>query len=98
MGQGSIKSRRIWRTTGTIKEGQLTGIEKQLGERRKQLALLEAPVGVASSKQVAKAKRVINSNKVRVEEETRKEAKGKKIQELKRQAGERRGKRMKRKP
>ena len=29
------KAARIWRTTGTNKEGQLTGIEKQLEEMRK---------------------------------------------------------------
>ena len=46
-------------------------------------------MGVASPKQEAEAKRVINSNKVRVEEEKREEMEGRKIKEIKKQAEER---------
>ena len=49
-----------------------------------QLALLVAAMRAALPKQEAEAKRVINSNKARVDEEKRKEAEGKKIKELKR--------------
>ena len=86
------KAARIWRTTGVSKEGQLAGIKKQLEEVRKQLALLVVAMGTASPKQEAEAKRIINLNKVRVEEEKRKEAEGKKIQDRKRQVEERRKK------
>ena len=68
------------------------GIEQQLEEVKKQLALLAAAMGAASSKQEVEAKRVINSNKVRVEEEKRKEVEGKTIKEIKRQAEERKKK------
>ena len=83
------KAERIWRTMGASKVGQLAGIEKQLEEIKKQLALLAAAMGAALSKQEAEAKRVINSNKVRVEEEKSKEAEGKKIKEMRRQAEKR---------
>ena len=86
------KRERIWRPTGTSKKGQLAGIKKQLEKVRKQLALLAAAMGVASPKQEAEAKRVINSNKVMVEEEKRKEAEGKKIKEMKKEAKERKKK------
>ena len=86
------KAESIWRTTGASKEGQLMGIEKQLEEVRQQLALLAAAMGAASPKQEAEAKRVINSNKARVEEEKRKEAEGRKIKQMKRQAEERKKK------
>ena len=88
----ATKAERIWRTTGASKEGQLTGIEKQLEEMKKQLALLAAALGAASPKQEAEAKRVINSNKARIEEEKRKEAEGKKIKELRKEAEERKKK------
>ena len=61
------KAERIWRTTEASKDGQLAGMEKQLEEMRKQLALLSAAIGAASPKQEVEAKRVINSNKARVE-------------------------------
>lgn len=83
------KGDSIWRMTGATKEGQLAGIEKQLEEVQKQLALLTAAMGAASAKQEAEAKRVINLIKARVDEEKRKEAEGKKIKEMKRQAEER---------
>ena len=73
------KAEGIRRTTGASKEGQLSGIQKQLEEVKKQLALLAAAMGAASPKQEAEAKRVIKSNKERVEEDKRKEAEGKKI-------------------
>ena len=86
------KAERIWRTTEASKEGQLVGIKKQLDEVKKQLALLAVAMEAASSKQEAEAKRVINSNKARIEEEKRKESESKKIKEMKRQAEERRKK------
>ena len=86
------KAERIWRTTVASKEGQLSGIEKQPEQVKRQLALLTAAMGAASPKQEEEAKRVINSNKARVEEEKRKEAEGKKIKEIKRQAEERKKK------
>ena len=46
----------------------------------------------ASPKQEAEAKRVINTNKAKVAEATRKEVEGKKIKEIKRQVEERRKK------
>ena len=64
----------------------MEGIKKQLQKVRKQLALRAVAMGAASSKQEAEAKKVINSNKARVEEEKRKEAKRKNIKEMKRQA------------
>ena len=86
------KAERIWRTTGASKKGQVLGIEKQLEEVNKQLALLAMAMEAASPKQEAAAKRAINSNKARVEEEKSKEAEGRKIKEIKRQAEERRKK------
>ena len=56
---------------------------------RKQFALLAVAIGAASLKQEAEAKRLINSNKARVEEEKRKEVEGKKIKKMKRQEEER---------
>ena len=70
----------------------MAGIEKQLEKIKKQLALLAAVMGAASPKQEAEAKRVINSNKARAEEENRKEGEGKKIKEMKKQVEERRNK------
>ena len=78
--------------TGVSKEGQLAGIEKQLEEVKKQLALLAAAMRAVLHKQEAETKRVINSNTARVEEKKRKEAAGKKIKEIKRQAEERKKK------
>ena len=49
------------------------------------MALLALAMGAASPIQKAEAKRIINSNKSRVEEEKRKEMEGKKIKERKRQ-------------
>lgn len=83
---------RIWRTIGTSKEGQLAGIEKQLEEVRKQLALVAAVIEAASPKQDAEANRVINSNKVKVEEENSKKAEGKKIKEILKQTQKRKKK------
>lgn len=83
---------RIGRTTGARKEGQLAGIKRQLEEVRKQLALLPVAMGAALQKQEAEAKRLINLNKTRVEEEKSKEAEGKKIKEMKSQGEERRKK------
>ena len=83
---------RIWRMIGANKEGQLSGIKKQLEEVKRQLALLAAAMGTVSPKQEAEAKRVINSNKARVEEEKRKDSEGKKIKVIKRQAEERKNK------
>lgn len=82
------KAERICRTTGASKEGQMAGIERQLEEVRKQLALLATAIVAASLKQKAEAKSVINLNKARVEEEKRKEVEGKKIKEMKKQAEE----------
>ena len=78
------KAERIWRTTGASKEGPLSGIENQLEEVKKQLALLAAAMGATSPKQEAEVQRLINWNKARVEEEKRKEAERKKIKEIKR--------------
>lgn len=63
-------------------ERQLAGIKKQLEEIKKQLAYLVVAMGVALLKQETEAKRMINLNKVRVEEEKRKETKSKKIKDL----------------
>ena len=70
----------------------MAGIEKQLEEMRKQLALVAAAMGAASPKQEEEAKRVINSNEVRVAKEKRKEAEGNKIKKLKKKAEERKKK------
>ena len=70
----------------------MAGIEKQLVEVKKHLALLAAAMGAASPKHEAETKRVINSNKARVEEENRKQVEGKKIKEMKKQAEERKKK------
>ena len=64
----------------------MTGIEKQLEEMRKHVALLAAAMGAVSPKQEPEAERVIGSNKARVEEEKRKKAEGRKIEEMKWQA------------
>ena len=45
---------------GAGKKAQLAEIEKQLEQVRKQLALLAAAMGVASLKQEAEVKRIIN--------------------------------------
>ena len=66
------EAKRIWRTTGASKEGQLVGIEKQLEKVRKQLALLAVAMEAVSPKQEVEVKSVINLNKTRVEEEKRK--------------------------
>ena len=86
------KAESMWRTTGAGKEGHLAGIEKQLEEVRKQLALPPTTMGAVSYKQEAEAKSVINLNKTRVEEEKRKEGEGKIIKEIKRQAKKRKKK------
>ena len=88
----ALKAERIWRTTVASKEGQLAEIEKQPKEVRKQLALLAVAMGTASPKTEAEAKRVISSNKARVEEKKRKELEEKKIKEMKKQVEERKKK------
>lgn len=70
----------------------MAGIERQLEEVKKQLALLAVSIGEASSKQEAEAKSVINSNTAKVEEEKRKEVEGKKIKTMKKQADEKKKK------
>ena len=70
----------------------MVGIEKQLEEVRRQLAPLAAAMGTALPKQEVEAKRVINSNEAKVEEEKRKEMKKKKIKEMKKEVEERKKK------
>ena len=66
----------------------MAGIEKQLEEVKKQLAFFVASIVAASPQQEAEDKRVINSNKTRVEKEKGKEAEVKKIKEMRKQGGE----------
>lgn len=73
------KVKRMWRMMGMNKKGQLARIEIQLKKMKRKLALLAAATGAVSPEQVAEAKRVSTSNKVRIKEKKSKEAVSKKI-------------------
>lgn len=74
---------RIWRTIEISKEEQLAGIEKQLEEMKKQLALLAAAMEAVLQKYETEAKKVINYNKARVEEYKIKKVERKNFKDLK---------------
>ncbi|RPB18320.1 hypothetical protein L211DRAFT_854230 [Terfezia boudieri ATCC MYA-4762] len=73
---------RVWRENKAVKKGQLAGIERELGEVKKQLVLLAVSLGAGTTNQVAQAKRTLNAQKGRVEEKRRKQEEVKKVERL----------------
>ncbi|RPB27206.1 hypothetical protein L211DRAFT_897096 [Terfezia boudieri ATCC MYA-4762] len=81
---------RCWRENKGVKKGQLAGIERELAEVKKQLALLAVSLGAGTTNQVAQAKRTLNAQKGRVEEEKRKQEEVRKVDRQRKEAEARR--------
>ncbi|RPB19245.1 hypothetical protein L211DRAFT_898222 [Terfezia boudieri ATCC MYA-4762] len=69
-----------------VKAGQLAGVEREMAEVKKQLALLVVALGAGTPEQEAEAKRIINARRGRAEEEKRKLAEVKKVEKKDREA------------
>ncbi|RPB18027.1 hypothetical protein L211DRAFT_854559 [Terfezia boudieri ATCC MYA-4762] len=68
-----------------VKKGQLAGVERELAKVKEQLALLAVSLGAGTLNQITQAKRTLNAQKGRVEEEKRKEEEVRKVERRKKE-------------
>ncbi|KAF8428015.1 hypothetical protein BGX38DRAFT_1334691 [Terfezia claveryi] len=80
-----MEAERTWRSITEVRPGKLMGVERELAEVKKQLAVLAVSLGAVTLEQVAEAKRTINARKGKVEEERRKQEELKKVERKRRE-------------